>query len=89
MPGDYFRWHTEAWIVRGLSQVRPGDIVVLHDGLRLRPEPDRTRTLNVLPGFIRAIKEQGIRFVTIAGLLGLPPYFLEGASTCLTDSRQT
>jgi len=89
MPGDYFRWHTEAWIVRGLSQVRPGDIVVLHDGLGLQPEPDRTRTLNVLPGFIRAMKEQGIRFVTIAGLLGLPPYFLEGASTCLTDSRQT
>lgn len=89
MPGDYFRWHTEAWIARGLSQVRPGDIVVLHDGLELQPEPDRTRTLNVLPGFIRAMKEQGIRFVTIAGLLGLPPYFLEGPATCLKNSCET
>ena len=71
MPGDYFRWHTAAWITRGLARVRPGDIVVLHDGLGLQPKPDRTRTLNILPGFIRGMKKQGIRFVSIAELLGL------------------
>lgn len=79
MPGDYFRWHTVAWITRGLAQVGPGDIVVLHDGLGLQPEPDRTRMLSILPGFIRGVKKQGIRFVSIANLLGLPPYFLEPA----------
>lgn len=79
MPGDYFRWHTAAWITRGLARARPGDIVVLHDGLGLRPEPNRTRTLSILAGFIRGVKEQGICFVSIADLLGLPPYFLETA----------
>jgi len=79
MPGDYFRWHTAAWITRGLAQVRPGDIVVLHDGLGLRPEPDRTRTLSILPGFIGAMKKQGTRFVSIADLLGLPAYFSDKA----------
>jgi len=77
MPGDYFRWHTAAWIARGLAKVRPGDIVVLHDGIGLEPEPDRRRTLNILPDFIRGMKERGIRFVTVADLLGLPPYFME------------
>lgn len=79
MPGDYFRWHTAAWITRGLAQVRPGDIVVLHDGLGLRPGPDRTRTLSILPGFIQGVKKRGIRFVSIADLVGLPPYFPEMA----------
>ncbi|MCX6570452.1 MAG: polysaccharide deacetylase family protein [Candidatus Aminicenantes bacterium] len=75
MPGDYFGWHTAAWIGKRLSKVRPGHIVVLHDGLSRQPEPDRTRTLSILPGFIRGMKKQGICFVTIADLFGLPPYF--------------
>jgi peptidoglycan/xylan/chitin deacetylase (PgdA/CDA1 family) len=79
MPGDYFRWHTAAWITKRLSRVRPGDIVVLHDGLDLQPEPDRTRTLSVLPGFISGMKKRGLRFVSVAELLGLPPYFKETA----------
>jgi peptidoglycan/xylan/chitin deacetylase (PgdA/CDA1 family) len=79
MPGDYFRWHTVPWIAKRLAKVRPGDIVVLHDGLGLRPEPDRRRTLSILPEFIRGMKMQGIRFVSMADLFGLPPYFLETA----------
>jgi len=79
MPGDYFWWHTAAWIAKGLSHVRPGDIVVLHDGLGLHPEPDRRRTLSILREFIRGMKEQGLRFDSVADLLGLPPYFSETA----------
>jgi len=75
MPGDYFGWHTVAWIGKGLSKVRPGDIVVLHDGLNRQPQPDRKRTLKILLPFIRGMKKQGIRFVTISDLFGLPPYF--------------
>jgi peptidoglycan/xylan/chitin deacetylase (PgdA/CDA1 family) len=75
MPGDYFWWHTAGWIKSRLARARSGDIVVLHDGLDLEPEPDRSRTLSVLPGFIGGIKEHGLRFVSIAELLGLPPYF--------------
>jgi peptidoglycan/xylan/chitin deacetylase (PgdA/CDA1 family) len=88
MPGDYFRWHTAAWIAKRLAKVRPGDIVVLHDGLSLQPEPDRTRTLSILPEFMREMKKRGIRLVSIADLLGLPPYFLEaGPGTDFTGSR--
>jgi peptidoglycan/xylan/chitin deacetylase (PgdA/CDA1 family) len=79
MPGDYFRWHTAAWITKRLAKVRPGDVVVLHDGMSNQPEPDRSRTLSVLPDFIRGMKKQGIRFVSMADLLGVPPYFLETA----------
>lgn len=77
MPGDYFPWHTAGRIAKGLSRVRAGDIVVLHDGLSLQPEPDRRRTLSILPRFISGMKKQGLRFVTVADLLGLPPYFTE------------
>jgi len=75
MPGDYFRWHTEARITRRLMGVRPSDIVVLHDGLGLRREPDRQRTLRALPGFLREVRSRGLRLVPIADLLGRPAYF--------------
>lgn len=80
MPGDYFPWHTSARIIRRLARVRPGDIVVLHDGLGLRAEPDRARTLAVLPWFLREVKARGLRLVSIAELLGLPPYFPDDPS---------
>jgi peptidoglycan/xylan/chitin deacetylase (PgdA/CDA1 family) len=80
MPGDYYWWHTAGWIKRRLAKVQPGDIVVLHDGLSLQSEPDRARTLNILPEFIRGMNKQGIRFVSVAELLGLPPYFERTAS---------
>jgi len=86
MPGDYFWWHSKAWISRRLTRVRPGDVVVLHDGLGLRPGPDRTRTLSVLPGFLREMGRRGIRFVSIADLLGSPAYFPE-AGPVSPDSR--
>lgn len=75
MPGDYFRWHTPAWIKRRLDSVKPGDIVVLHDGLGLRPEPDRRRMLRVLTGWLQEITDKGLRLVTLAELLGRPAYF--------------
>ena len=75
MPGDYFRWHTADRISRRLARVRPGEIVVLHDGIGLRPGPDRSRTLSVLPDFIKGMKDRGFRFLSVADLLGFPLYF--------------
>ncbi len=75
MPGDYFWWHSPFRILKNLSKVRPGDVVVLHDGLNLQVEPERKRTLKILPPFINETKKKGIRFVTIADLFGLQPYF--------------
>ncbi len=78
MPGDYFLWHTPAGIRRRLEGVKPGDIVVLHDGLGLRPEPDRRRMLRMLPGWLREIADKGLRPVALAELLGRPAYFPAG-----------
>jgi peptidoglycan/xylan/chitin deacetylase (PgdA/CDA1 family) len=80
MPGDFFLWHTPVWIARRLADVGPGDIVVLHDGLGLQSAPDRTRTLRILPGFLREMKARRIRLVSLADLLGRPAYFPEAGT---------
>ncbi len=49
---------------RVLSRVRPGSIVLAHDG------GPRRQTLAALPGIIRALKARGYRFVTVTDLLG-------------------
>lgn len=49
-----------------LSNVKPGGIVLLHDG-----GGDRTATVEALPQIIETLKRQGYRFVTIPELLNL------------------
>lgn len=43
-----------------VTRVRPGSIVLLHDG-----GGDRTQTIKALPGIIRLLKARGYRFVTL------------------------
>lgn len=50
---------------RVLDAVRPGSIVLLHDG-----GGDRSQTLAALPGIIRSLKSRGYTFVTLTDLLG-------------------
>lgn len=47
-----------------LSRVRPGSIVLLHDG-----GGDRSRTLAALPELIERLRAEGYRFVTVPQLL--------------------
>ncbi len=49
-----------------LSQVKPGSIVLMHDG-----GGDRTPTIQALPQIIAALRRQGYRFVTVPELLAL------------------
>jgi len=49
-----------------LSQVKPGGIVLLHDG-----GGDRTATVEALPQIISALQRQGYKFVTIPELMEL------------------
>jgi peptidoglycan/xylan/chitin deacetylase (PgdA/CDA1 family) len=51
---------------RVLDGVRPGSIVLSHDG-----GGQRRQTLAALPGIIRTLKARGYRFVTVTDLLGL------------------
>jgi len=49
--------------------VKPGSVVVLHDGRNTRPSYDRSQMLRALPSVIGTLKERGFDFVTIPELL--------------------
>ena len=55
---------------RIVRDARPGNIILLHDGLNLVHGVDRSRTVDALPAIIASLKAQGYRFVTIPELLG-------------------
>jgi peptidoglycan/xylan/chitin deacetylase (PgdA/CDA1 family) len=47
-----------------VSAVRPGAIVLMHDG-----GGDRSQTLAAVPGIVRTLRRRGYRFVTVPQLL--------------------
>jgi peptidoglycan/xylan/chitin deacetylase (PgdA/CDA1 family) len=52
-----------------LDHVRPGAIVLLHDGDDTRHGADRTPTIEALPRLIDALRERGYELVTVPDLL--------------------
>jgi peptidoglycan-N-acetylglucosamine deacetylase len=54
---------------RVLSQVKPGAIILLHDGLGTRINPQVQNMVAALPTIIESLQAQGYRFVTIPELL--------------------
>jgi len=69
-PADYTQPGAAAIEQRVLAQVRPGSIVISHDG-----GGTRGQTLAAYPGIIRALRARGYRIVTIPELLGLRPIY--------------
>jgi peptidoglycan/xylan/chitin deacetylase (PgdA/CDA1 family) len=55
---------------RVLGAVRPGSIVVMHDG-----GGPRGQTVAALPGILRTLRRRGYRLVTVPELLGLRPRY--------------
>ena len=53
-----------------LAQVRPGSIIISHDG-----GGPRGQTLAAYPGIIAALRARGYRIVTIPELLGFRPVY--------------
>lgn len=51
------------------TKLRPGAIVLLHDGDGYDPHGDRTQTAAALPGIIRDIRDAGYRIAPLAELL--------------------
>ncbi len=47
------------WIARRLARVRPGEIVLMHDGAGRHNHPDQL--LQVLPGLLRRLRDTGVR----------------------------
>jgi peptidoglycan/xylan/chitin deacetylase (PgdA/CDA1 family) len=54
--------------------VRPGSIVLLHDGDETRHASDRSQTIEALPVIIETLKAEGYRFVTVPEMLGVAAY---------------
>lgn len=76
-PGDYALPGTAAIRRRVLAQVRPGSIVISHDG-----GGPRGQTLAAYPGIIRALRARGYRFVTVPELLGFHGVYRRCVRNC-------
>jgi peptidoglycan/xylan/chitin deacetylase (PgdA/CDA1 family) len=64
-------WNASAAAItrRVLAGVEPGGIVCLHDGDRVRPHPDRSRTVASLKDLLVILLDQGYSFVTAGAML--------------------
>jgi peptidoglycan/xylan/chitin deacetylase (PgdA/CDA1 family) len=69
-PTDWALPGTQAIERRVLAQVRPGSIVISHDG-----GGPRSQTLAAYPAIISALRRRGYRILTIPELLGFRPVY--------------
>ncbi len=76
-PSDYTLPGVAAIRQRVLAQVRPGSIVISHDG-----GGPRGQTLAAYPGIIRALRSRGYRFVTVPELLGFHTVYRRCVRDC-------
>jgi peptidoglycan/xylan/chitin deacetylase (PgdA/CDA1 family) len=67
LSDDWLGFMTPRAIARRvLARVRPGSIVLLHDGLKPRPA-----TVAALPAIVAGLERRGYRLVTVSRLLGM------------------
>ncbi len=76
-PSDYTQPGTSAIVQRVLAGVRPGAIVISHDG-----GGPRAQTLAAYPTIIAALRARGYRIVTIPQLLGFRPTYVPCVKLC-------
>jgi len=69
-PSDYLQPGTATIVRRVLAQVRPGSIIISHDG-----GGPRGQTLAAYPQIISALRRRGYGIVTIPELLGFHPVY--------------
>jgi peptidoglycan/xylan/chitin deacetylase (PgdA/CDA1 family) len=65
-PQDFLRPGTAKIRQRVLAGVKPGSIILTHDG-----GGDRSQTVAAIPSIVRTLKARGYTFVTVTDLLGL------------------
>ena len=61
-------------ILRRLSHLQPGDIVLMHDGIRVGFKRDPQATIEALPKLLASLDRRGLKAVRLDQLLNLPPY---------------
>jgi peptidoglycan/xylan/chitin deacetylase (PgdA/CDA1 family) len=76
-PSDYTQPGTATIVRRVLEQVRPGSIIISHDG-----GGPRGQTLAAYPKIIAALRRRGYGVVTISQLLGFRPVYERCARLC-------
>jgi peptidoglycan/xylan/chitin deacetylase (PgdA/CDA1 family) len=76
-PSDWSLPGTSAIEQRVLAEVRPGSIVISHDGGGPRAE-----TLAAYPAIIARLRAEGYRIVTIPQLLGFKPVYVRCVRLC-------
>ena len=76
-PADYTQPGTAAIERRVLAQVRPGSIIISHDG-----GGPRGQTLAAYPGIIRKLRARGYRIATVLEMLGYRPVYEPCAELC-------
>ena len=69
MSWDWERINAETIARRTLEQVKPGAIILLHDGEGLSSKADRSQTIAALRRIIPELQAQGYHFVTVETLL--------------------
>ncbi|HZP26064.1 MAG TPA: polysaccharide deacetylase family protein [Dehalococcoidia bacterium] len=74
IPEDWKRPSSETIVRRVVGSVRPGSIILLHDGEDTQQGVDRSNTLNALPGIIEGLRAEGYQFVRLDELLSIRPY---------------
>ncbi len=72
-PGDWVPYSAAKLTSATVARAHPGAIILLHDGLNLARRPDRSATVEALPGIIDRLRAEGYRFVTVPELLGDAP----------------
>ncbi len=70
MPRDWTRPGVDVIIQRTLNNLRPGDIILLHDGDNVIHGGDRSQTVAALPFILDGLKARGLRPVTLSQLAG-------------------
>ena len=76
-PSDYALPGVSAIVQRVLAQVRPGSIILSHDG-----GGPRAQTLAAYPLIIRALRARGYRFLTVPELLGFHTVYRRCVREC-------
>jgi len=70
MPKDWTRPGTAVIVKRTLDKLKPGDIILLHDGDSIYVGGDRSQTVEALPAILDGIAARGLKPVTLSELAG-------------------